>query len=254
MVCTLELRNLEVVLNGETILKNLSLKFDRGLYQIIGPNGAGKTTLLRTVLGLIKPKRGVVLLNGEEITGTPEKISFKVGYVPQLSDQNGDFPVTAFEIVLNSLLLHTKRFPRIASKEDIKRVEKTLKLVDLAEDRWDKPFHELSGGEKQRVLLARALVYDPCILLLDEPLSAIDPVGKVEFVKLISELSKNKLVIVTSHDPILFLPYTKEIVVLNRTFYRIGKPENILTLKILKEVYGESAMLLREHVHISDAH
>ena len=78
MVCTLELRNLEVVLNGETILKNLSLKFDRGLYQIIGPNGAGKTTLLRTVLGLIKPKRGVVLLNSEEITGTPEKISFKV--------------------------------------------------------------------------------------------------------------------------------------------------------------------------------
>jgi zinc/manganese transport system ATP-binding protein len=255
MVCTLEVKDLDVVLGGETILKDLSLKFTSpALYQIIGPNGSGKTTLFRTILGLIKPRKGVVLLNGEDITGKPEKVGFWIGYMPQLTLTNNDFPLTAFEIVLNSLLLHTKRFPRIASEVDIKKTEKTLRLVDLPENRWHKPFSELSGGEKQRVLLARALVYDPKILLLDEPLSAIDPLGKVEFVDLISRLSEEKLVIVTSHDPILLLPYTKEIVLLNREYYRIGKPDEILTLDVLKDVYGESAVLLEQHVHISDAH
>ena len=97
-------------------------------------------------------------------------------------------------------------------------------------------------------------VYNPEVLLLDEPLSAIDPVGKAEFVELIGKLSRDKLIIVTSHDPMLFLRYTEEIVVLNRTFYKVGKPDEILTLDVLSEVYGESAMKVEDHVHISDAH
>ncbi len=251
MACTLEVRDVDVVFNGEYILKGLNLCFDGGLYQIIGPNGSGKTTLLRTILGLIKPKKGKILLKGEDITGKPEKASYRVGYVPQLS-KDFDLPVTAFEVVLDSLLLHRKRFPRFASNEDVERVREVLNLVRLRE--WDKPLNELSGGQIQRVLLARALVYDPEVLLLDEPLSAIDPVGKVEFVELIGELSKGKLVLITSHDPMLFLKHTKEIVVLNRTFYRVGRPDEVLTLEVLREVYGESAIKVEDHVHISDAH
>jgi len=250
MACTIDIRDLEVVLNGEVILKDLNLSFERGLYQIIGPNGSGKTTLLRTILGLIKPSRGKIILDGEDITGKPEKAN-KIGYMPQLSNE---IPLTAFEIVLDSLLLHRKRFPRFARRRDFEKAMETLKSVHLPEDRWKKMFGELSGGERQRVLLARALVYDPEVLLLDEPLSSIDPLGKVEFVEMIGKLSRDKTILVTSHDPILFLDYTKEIVVLNRTFYRVGKPEEILTLEILGEVYGESAVKLEEHVHISDAH
>ncbi|ADB57249.1 metal ABC transporter ATP-binding protein [Archaeoglobus profundus] len=253
MVCTLEVFDVDVILNGEVILKDLNLRFESGLYQIIGPNGSGKTTLLRTILGLIKPVKGRILLNGEDITGKPEKVGYRVGYMPQLSEDVG-IPLTAFEIVLDSLLLHRKRFPRFAKSSDIKKVEETLKLVHLPREEWNKPFNELSGGERQRVLLARALVYDPEVLLLDEPLSAIDPLGKVEFVELIGSLAKDKLVILTSHDPILFLRYTNEIVVLNRTFYRVGKPEDVLTVNVLREVYGDSAVKLEEHVHISDAH
>ncbi len=253
MVCTLELIDIDVILNGEVILKDLNLKFERGLYQIIGPNGSGKTTLLRTILGLIKPSKGKVLLEGEDITGRPEKVGSRVGYMPQLSKES-EIPLTPFEIVLDSLLLHRKKFPRFASKSDVERVEKVLKLVDLPRERWKKPFKELSGGEKQRVLLARALVYDPKVLLLDEPLSAIDPLGKVEFVELIGDLSREKLVIVTSHDPVLLMRYTNEIVVLNRTFYRIGKPDEVLSLDVLKTVYGDSAVRVEYHVHISDAH
>ena len=253
MSCTLEIENVDVVLNGEVILKDLNLSFGEGLYQIIGPNGSGKTTLLKTILGLIKPLKGRILLNGEDITGKPERASYRIGYMPQLSNEM-DIPLTALEIVLDSFLLHRKRFPRIARKEDVERAKDTLRIVHLKEDKWKKPFNELSGGERQRVLLARALVYNPEVLLLDEPLSAIDPLGKVEFVETIGKLSRKKTVLVTSHDPTLLLNYTKKIVILNRKFYKIGEPNEILTLEILSKVYGESAVKLNEHVHISDAH
>ncbi len=250
MVCTLEVIDVCVEFD-ERILDRLNLRFEGpALYQIIGPNGAGKTTLLKAIMGLVKPKNGKILLNGQEISSNRNRS--KIGYVPQMIYQE-EFPITAFELVLNSLLLH-RGFPRIASDECVEKVKNVLKAVDFPKSKWDCIFFELSGGEKQRILLARALVHDPIVLLLDEPLSSIDPLGKVEFIKLISGLSREKLIIVTSHDPVLFLPYTKEIVLLNRTFYRMGKADEILRLDVLKEVYGESTVLLKDHVHISDEH
>jgi zinc/manganese transport system ATP-binding protein len=249
-------KDLTVRLGYEEILTNLTLEFKGPtLFQIIGPNGAGKTTLLKVILGLIKPVYGKVIINGDDVTGKPDKVSDLVGYVPQLMPFDIHYPVTAFEIVLNSLLLHKRRWPRIFAKEDeIKKAEEVLRAVDLPEDRWNRCFFELSGGEKQRVLLARAMVYDPEILLLDEPLSAVDPLGKVELVTLIGKLAESKLVIVTSHDPILLLPYTNSIILLNRSYCVVGKPEDVLTLEVLRDVYGESAVLLESHVHISDEH
>ena len=248
--------NLTVRLGYEEVLSNLTLKLKGpSLIQIIGPNGAGKTTLFKAILGLIKPVSGKITINGIDTTAKPDKVGNLVGYVPQLMPLDSHIPVTAWEVVLNSLLLHRRKFPRIlAKKEEIEKVKRTLNIVDLPQERWHKPFFELSGGERQRVLLARALVYDPDILLLDEPLSAVDPLGKVELAGIIGELAENKLILVTSHDPILLLPYTDQIILLNRSYYVIGKPEDILTVDVLKDVYGESAVLLEEHVHISDEH
>ena len=248
--------NLTVRLGYEVILSHLSLELKGpSLIQIIGPNGAGKTTLLRTILGLIRPVSGRVAVDGVDITARPDKVGCLIGYVPQLMPFDKHFPLTAWEIVLNSLLLHRRRWPRIfARKEDIRDVRNVLRLVDLPEDRWHKCFFELSGGERQRVLLARALVYDPKILLLDEPLSAVDPLGKVELATIIGELAEKKLIIVTSHDPILLLPYTDQIILLNRSYCVIGKPDEILTLEVLRNVYGESVVLLEGQVHISDEH
>ncbi len=252
----IEIDNITVRFGYEEILSNLTLKLKGpSLIQIIGPNGAGKTTLLKAILGLIKPVSGRIIINGIDITAKPDKVGNLVGYVPQLMPLDSHIPVTAWELVLNSLLLHRRRFPRIlAKKDETERVKKTLEIVDVPQDRWHKPFFELSGGERQRVLLARALVYDPQILLLDEPLSAVDPLGKVELAGIIGELAESKLILVTSHDPILLLPYTDQIILLNRSYYVIGKPEEILTVDVLKNVYGESAILLEEHVHISDEH
>jgi len=253
-VHSISLENVTVSFGGETILMDLSLKLEGPtLIQIIGPNGAGKTTLLKVILGLIRPERGKVKIDYRDVTAMPEEVGKIVGYVPQIVPTKVEMPITAKEFVLNSLLLHTRRFPRLfVRREEMERVEEVLRLVDLHE--WEKRFSDLSGGERQRALLARALVYDPPILLLDEPLSAVDPLGKVELAELIGRLAKDKLILVTSHDPILLLPYTEKIILLNRGYCAVGTPDEILRVEVLKDVYGESAILLEEHVHISDEH
>ena len=247
------IKNVLVKLNEPILSLNVRFK-GPALIQVIGPNGAGKTTLLKLILGLIKPVHGKVMINGCDVTGKPEKVNNIIGYVPQLV-LDTMYPITPFEMVLNSLLLHKRKWPRIfVKKDEIEKAKEVLEAVDLPKDEWNKRFSELSGGQKQRVLLARAMVYDPEILLLDEPLSAVDPLGKVELASLIGKLAENKLVIVTSHDPILLLPYTDRILLLNRTYYLIGEPEEILKVDVLRNVYGESAVLLDQHVHISDEH
>ena len=107
---------------------------------------------------------------------------------------------------------------------------------------------------RDRVLIARALVHDPHILLLDEPLSAVDPAGKGELANFIGQLSKNKLIIVTSHDPTLLLPYTKKVMVMNRRFYRIGDPDEVLRIDVLRKIYRDSAVQMGLHIHIADQH
>ncbi len=240
----------------EVILENVNLEFrGPGLVQILGPNGAGKTTLLRTILGLIKPLKGRIYINGIDVTGSPGKAGSNIGYVPQLFiTGHNPYPVTAWEFVESSLLLH-KRWPRLfITLEDRHRIEYILGRVGLPGEAWHKSLWNLSGGQRQRVLIARALIHDPGILVMDEPLSAVDPAGRAELARLIGELAKEKLVVVTSHDPMLLLKYTNIVVLLNRRLYMYGRPEEVLTLENTRRIYGEAAIPVREHVHISDAH
>ena len=106
----------------------------------------------------------------------------------------------------------------------------------------------------QRVLIARALVHDPQILLMDEPLSAVDPRGRAELARLIGGLGEEKLVIVTSHDPALLLEYTRSIILLNRRVVAVGPPSELLRIELLRKVYGGAAIILEPHVHICDSH
>lgn len=241
----------------EIILEDMDLEFSGyGVVQVLGPNGAGKTTLLKSILGLIKPVKGRVYINRVDVTGSPEKAGVHVGYVPQMfSPSTTTYPVTPWELVESSLLLYRKRWPRLLAGRDARRrVEEVLGLVGLPEETWDKSIWELSGGQRQRVLIARALVHDPPILVMDEPLASVDPTGRVGIASLIGLLSEKKLVITSSHDPMLLLPYTKHVVMLNRRIYVTGKPEEVLTLENARKIYGESAVFVQEHVHISDAH
>lgn len=247
--------DLTVGYDGEAIIDGFSSSFrGPGLVQVLGPNGSGKTTLLRALLGILRPFKGRILVNGEDVTGRPEKAGAFMGYVPQYFVPEQHYPMTAWELVMNSCLLHVRRWPRLGLGKRCRQLAKrALEVVDLAPEEWHKGFWELSGGQRQRVLIARALVHDPPILVMDEPLSAVDPQGRVELARYIGSLASSKLVIVTSHDPTLMLPHTDAIVLLNRSYYVIGRPDEVLTLEKLRKVYGEAALKVRECIHICDA-
>ncbi len=257
MTVSLRVSDLTVAYGDTIVIKDMSFELrGPGLIQVLGPNGAGKTTLLRTILGLIKPVSGNIYVNEIDVTGLPEKAGLYMGYVPQLvASEKQVFPITAWEVIENSLLIHKKRWPRIfVSFDNMKLIKHTLEQVGLPKEAWFKSFWKLSGGQRQRVLIARALIHNPEILVMDEPLASVDPVGKAELAELIGGLSQNKLVIVSSHDPMLLLKYTKTVILMNREIYIIGKPDEVLTLENTRRIYGAAAIPVKEHIHISDTH
>ncbi len=241
--------------NHETILESLSMEYSgSGVIQVLGPNGAGKTTLLKVILGVLKPWRGSVIINGEDVTGRPEKAGKYVGYTPQLTLYKSYYPITLRELVECCLVMR-RGWPRILlSRDEKRRVEEVLRMVGLPEEVWDKDFGELSGGQRQRGLIARALVSNPPILLLDEPFSNVDPAGRVEIAELVGKLSSDKLIIVTSHDPMLLLKYTSRILLINRGIYVYGSPGEVLRQGIVEKIYGHAALEVRSHIHIFDSH
>ena len=248
--------NVTVSYGGEIILEKLSFSFDGpGLLQILGPNGAGKSTLLRTIIGLIKPIEGNIIINNEDVTGDPRRAGKYVGYVPQVTQiQETYYPVTLKELVECCYILR-KKWPRLnISKDEERVIEDTLLFVGLPKSIWNKCFWDLSGGQKQRGYIARALVSNPDILLMDEPFSNIDPSGKMDLAERIGELSKRKLIIVTSHDPMLLLKYTKKILLLNRRTYIYGDPEDVLSKDAAEKIYGKAFIEVKEHLHIIDSH
>ncbi len=251
----IELRGVTVGYGGEPVLRGVRLVLrGPGLVQILGPNGAGKTTLLKTMLGLIKPMEGRVFINGEDVTGRPERAGRHVGYVPQLAAAARSFPITAWELVETECLLRCARWPRLPFDELRGRVQKVLERVGLPREAWRMPLWSLSGGQRQRVLIARALVHDPEILVMDEPLSAVDPVGKAELASLVGRLGSRHLVVVTSHDPMLLLPYTTMVVLVNRGIVAAGEPGEVLRPEVLSKVYGGAVIHVQEHYHIADEH
>ena len=250
---TLEVRDLKVSFDGEEILRgeNFRLEGPR-LVLVMGPNGAGKTTLFRALLGLIRVS-GKVLVNGRDVTNRPEVAGRLMGYMPQWVGNDYSFPISVRELVESALVL--RRPPiRLFSPKDVRgKVEELLSSLGVG-DVGDRPINELSGGKRQRVLLARALVWDPPILPLDEPLSAVDPLGKAELADIISELSEERLVLITSHEPGLFKDRASMVMVMNRGVMALGPPEETLNEELLSRVYGRSVFIVERCVHVVDSH
>jgi len=177
------------------ILENVSLRVDEGEFlAIFGPNGGGKTTLLKVLLGFIKPDRGRV-----EIFGKPPSAARRhIGYVPQILRFDRQFPISVLEIVLMGCLAETTRwgvFPRGYKK----RAQEALALVGM-EEFASQSFGTLSGGQLQRVLLARALMGNPRLLLLDEPIASVDQAAKEEIYRILLLLKGKTTIIMVTHD------------------------------------------------------
>ncbi len=241
-----EVEGLRVRYGDEVIFEGESFELSGpGLILIIGPNGAGKTTLMRSLLGLVRID-GRVFINGVDVTGRPERAGRFVGYVPQMGPQDLTVPISVIELLSSSLAL------RKLSKgsEHLREIVDLLGLREIL----NLPLSSLSGGQRQRVLLARALAPDPPILMMDEPISSIDPAGRETIIDLILDLSKEKLVILSSHDPALFANQAKGVMALNRRIVSMGPPEEVLNEKVMREVYGRSLILIERCLHVVDYH
>ncbi|MEM0005107.1 MAG: metal ABC transporter ATP-binding protein [Desulfurococcaceae archaeon] len=237
---------------SKIVISNLSASMEGpGLYQVIGPNGSGKTTLMLTILGVIKPTSGSIRveLNNRNHNGPI------FSYMPQSYSIPKDAPITVYEFVKGYYEL-SKPWPRFLHRDISvdEKIRRALELVNIPKSMWMEQLRNLSGGMLQRVFLARTLVIDAPMILLDEPLSNIDPDGKVDIAELLGELSRGKLIITTSHDPILLLDYTKKILLLGYGFHAYGDVNEILKYEILSKFYKKCAVELDKHVHIVDWH
>ncbi|RLG41862.1 MAG: metal ABC transporter ATP-binding protein [Thermoproteota archaeon] len=249
----IEVENLRVSYGNDIVFKGETFTLEGpGLIVVIGPNGSGKTTLFKAILGLI-PVQGKVVLNGVDVTGRPEEAGKLVGYVPQFKGEEFAFPVNVREVVESAIALR-KTPPRLRfPKGEKKRIDEVMEIVGIKE-LAKKPLSELSGGQRQRVFIARALVWDPPILIMDEPLTAVDPMGRADIVRMIKEIASDKLVIVSSHDPSLFIDTAKTIMVVNRGIVASGSPKDVMNEELLSKVYGRSVFLVEKCVHLVDGY
>lgn len=197
-------KNLSVGYDGEAVEQNISFTVEKGDYLcIVGENGSGKTTLMKTLLQLQKPLGGTI----EYGDGFKKN---EIGYLPQQTIVQKDFPASVREIVLSGCQARCGLRP-FYNKEEKKLCEDNIKKMGL-EDMADKCYRELSGGQQQRVLLARALCATQKLLLLDEPVSGLDPKVSAEMYKLIEDLNKEGItIIMVSHDIKAALMYADKI-------------------------------------------
>ena len=206
--------------DGTPILEGVSLSIEHGDFLgLIGPNGGGKTTLLKVILGLVKPSRGKVLVLGQ----TPERGRRFIGYVSQHNLFDRDFPISVWDVVLMGCYGRVGLLRRY-SREDRRTAQKTLQTVGML-DYKNRQIGKLSGGEQQRVFIARALVSEPRLLLLDEPTASVDPTMQTEFYELLEKLKEQMAIVLVSHDISAISIYVDKIACLNRQLFYHGSKE-----------------------------
>lgn len=217
----LELKNVKKSYDNVTILEDMNLRIEDGeIVSILGPSGCGKTTLLNLILGITEVDCGSILFNGRDITNVPmEKRGFNIVFQ--------DYALFPNLNVYQNIVYGLKNKPEISTKSE---VEDLIHLLGL-EEHLNKRIDQLSGGQKQRVALARTLVMKPKILLLDEPLSALDGVIKESIKDRIKTIAKefNLTTIIVTHDPEEALTLSDRVMIVNEgKIAQYGKPEEII--------------------------
>jgi len=228
----------------KNVLKDVSFTARSGeVMGIVGPNGSGKTTLLKCIRKFLNPRKGKVMLNGENIMSWDRtRIAKFFGVVPQ--NTSITFPFTVLEIVMMGRIPHLRRM-QSEGDEDLSVVKRAMRMTAI-EHLYYRYVNNLSGGEMQRVVIARALAQEPKILLLDEPTSNLDINHQFETMKLIRKLAKDEdmIIIIISHDLNLSMRYCDNLILLDDgRVYSSGRPEDVLTQKNIRKVYGVDAQI-----------
>ena len=218
------------------VLDDITFKVNAGDFLgIIGPNGSGKTTLLKIISKILKPSSGAVFINEKEINSlNSREVAKTIGVVSQ---EPGAYPFTVFEVVLMGRTPHLSRFQK-EGENDFKIVENAMRLTGTWEFK-DKLITELSGGEKQKVIIARALAQEPRLLLLDEPTAHLDINHQIAILDIVKLLSRKGITIISVfHDLNLSAKYCDSLLILNKgKIAGAGKPADVLTGENIKGVY-----------------
>ena len=218
---------------GQTpALEDVNLTVVDGEYLgIIGPNGGGKSTLLKAILGLVPPTNGSVTIYGKN----PKKSKSAIGYVPQFAMLDKKFPITVLEVVLTGRMQPGLTPFMSFSKEDRQIAYQLLERVGVAR-LAGRQIAELSGGEFQKMLIARALAVNPRLMLLDEPTASVDPSSRQQIYDLLAELNQEMTIILVTHDLMAISAQVRSLACLNGRLVYHGEPE--LNENVANSLYG----------------
>lgn len=210
-----EIQNLNLNYKDLNVLKDINITIkDKEFTAIVGPNGGGKTTLLKAILGLIKPSSGEVKVYGK----TSSYKKNYIGYVPQFTKFEKNFPIDVIDVVLMGRLKYGRKIFHKYSKKDMHIAHKIMNLLGIYELK-NRQIGQLSGGQMQKVLIARALCMEPKLLLLDEPTASIDIKSRNNIYSLLKDLNKDITIVIVTHDTGTIFSYTDKVFYLNKTLY-----------------------------------
>jgi zinc transport system ATP-binding protein len=210
----IEIKDLWFSYNSIPVLEAVNLQVNRGDFlALLGPNGGGKTTLLKLMLGILKPTRGTVHV----FATPPRESSHRLGYMPQHINVNQSFPISVLDAVLMGRLRPGRGWSRYTRKDKM-AAEQALKRVEMWEYR-NRRAGELSGGQAQRVFIARALVAEPEAILLDEPTASVDTKHQTDLFDILKELNETVTIVVVSHDVGIISSHVKSVACVNQQVY-----------------------------------
>ena len=222
----IEIKNLTVAYGENIALENFNLDVEVGsLVALVGPNGAGKSTLIKTILKFLKQITGEIKINGKTLA-----------YVPQRNSVDWDFPTTLFDVVEMGCYGRVGLFKRVSKKEK-QKVLKAIEQVDML-DFKDRQISELSGGQQQRAFIARALVQEADIYLMDEPFQGVDSTTEKSIVDILKKLkSEGKTLIVVHHDLQTVPTYFETVTFINKSVIASGKIKEVFTQENIDMAY-----------------
>ena len=222
----IEIKNLTVAYGENIALEDFNLDVEIGsLMALVGPNGAGKSTLIKTILKFLKQITGEKKINGKSLA-----------YVPQRNTVDWDFPTTLFDVVEMGCYGRVGLFKRV-NKEEKKKVLKAIEQIDMSEFK-DRQISELSGGQQQRAFIARALVQEADIYLMDEPFQGVDSTTEKSIVDILKKLkSEGKTLLVVHHDLQTVPTYFESVTFINKTVIASGKVKEVFTQENIDKTY-----------------
>ena len=238
-----EFNNVSIKFRNEPVLSKINLTVNENDFlALIGPNGAGKTTILKSILGIFSPHDGVINVFDKDVSSNQNYIRTRTGYVPQHTPYNmKNFPGTITETVLTGIT---------SQKDKIQNLSNVLEFVDLL-DIKNKRISELSGGQIQRTFIARAMISEPDLLLLDEPTSNIDVDSQGLLFRSLEKIKNDRdiTVIFSSHDTMAVSNLSSKVACINKKIDFHGNPDDFFSNKHLAESYGYSVKFIEHSKH-----